>query len=62
MVEEYELVANMFEVATEKTNFLIMEKLDKVIEIIDFFSEKGLILNNSACELLMGLIWHIETK
>jgi hypothetical protein len=62
MVEEYELVANMFEVATEKTNFIIKEKIDKTIEIIEFFSEKGLISNNSACELLMALIWHIEKK
>ena len=62
MVEEYELVAHMFEVATEKSNLIIKEKFDKVIEIIDFFSEKGLISNKSACELLMTLIWHIEKK
>lgn len=45
MVEEYELIANMFEVATEKSNLIIREKLDKVIQIIDFFSEKGFISN-----------------
>jgi hypothetical protein len=39
MVEEYELVANMFEIASEKFNVIIKEKLDKVIQIIDFFSE-----------------------
>ena len=59
MVEEYELVANMFEVATEKSNLIIKDKLDKVIQIIDFFSEKGFISNYSSCELLMSLIWHI---
>ena len=54
MVEEYELVANMFEVATEKSKLIIKEKLDKVIQIIDFFSEKGFISNYSSCELLMA--------
>lgn len=62
MMEEYELVAKMFEVATEKTNILIKEKLVKVIETINFLSEKGLISNKSVDELLMALIWHIETK